>query len=154
MTRPYPMSLQAQIVDALKQSMIAKDADRTGTLRLIKAALGYAMIEKQVEALADADVLAVVQREAKKRKDAIDEYEKAGRPELAAKELAELKTISEFLPKQLSPEEVETLVRDAIAEVGATSKKDMGIVMKAAQAKAAGRADGKAISALVGRLLP
>jgi uncharacterized protein YqeY len=148
------MSLQSQIVDALKQSMIAKDADRTGTLRLIKAALGYAMIEKKVEALADADVLAVVQREAKKRKDAIDEYEKAGRPELAAKELAELKTISEFLPKQLSPEEVEALVRDAIAEVGATSKKDMGIVMKAAQAKAAGRADGKAISALVGRLLP
>jgi uncharacterized protein YqeY len=148
------MSLQSQIVDALKQSMIAKDADRTGTLRLIKAALGYAMIEKKVEALADADVLAVVQREAKKRKDAIDEYEKAGRPELAAKELAELKTISEFLPKQLSPEEVEALVRDAIAEVGATSKKDMGIVMKAAQAKAAGRADGKVISALVGRLLP
>lgn len=148
------MSLQSQIVDALKQSMIAKDADRTGTLRLIKAALGYAMIEKKVEALSDADVLAVVQREAKKRKDAIDEYEKAGRPELAAKELAELKTISEFLPKQLSPEEVEALVRDAIAEVGATSKKDMGIVMKAAQAKAAGRADGKAISALVGRLLP
>jgi uncharacterized protein YqeY len=148
------MSLQSQIVDALKQSMIAKDADRTGTLRLIKAALGYAMIEKKVEALGDADVLAVVQREAKKRKDAIDEYEKAGRPELAAKELAELKTISEFLPKQLSPEEVEALVRDAIAEVGATSKKDMGIVMKAAQAKAAGRADGKVISALVGRLLP
>jgi uncharacterized protein YqeY len=148
------MSLQSQIVDALKQSMIAKDADRTGTLRLIKAALGYAMIEKKVESLPDADVLAVVQREAKKRKDAIDEYEKAGRPELAAKELAELKTISEFLPKQLSPEEVEALVRDAIAEVGATSKKDMGIVMKAAQAKAAGRADGKAISALVGRLLP
>jgi uncharacterized protein YqeY len=148
------MSLQSQIVDALKQSMIAKDADRTGTLRLIKAALGYAMIEKKVETLGDADVLAVVQREAKKRKDAIDEYEKAGRPELAAKELAELKTISEFLPKQLSPEEVEALVRDAIAEVGATSKKDMGIVMKAAQAKAAGRADGKAISALVGRLLP
>lgn len=148
------MSLQSQIVDALKQSMIAKDADRTGTLRLIKAALGYAMIEKKVETLGDADVLAVVQREAKKRKDAIDEYEKAGRPELAAKELAELKTISEFLPKQLSPEEVEALVRDAIAEVGATSKKDMGIVMKAAQAKAAGRADGKVISALVGRLLP
>ena len=148
------MSLQSQIVDALKQSMIAKDADRTGTLRLIKAALGYAMIEKKVESLPDADVLAVVQREAKKRKDAIDEYEKAGRPELAAKELAELKTISEFLPKQLSPEEVEARVRDAIAEVGATSKKDMGIVMKAAQAKAAGRADGKALSALVGRLLP
>ena len=148
------MSLQSQIVDALKQSMIAKDADRTGTLRLIKAALGYAMIEKKVETLGDADVLAVVQREAKKRKDAIDEYEKAGRPELAAKDLAELKTISAFLPKQLSPEEVEALVRDAIAEVGATSKKDMGIVMKAAQAKAAGRADGKAISALVGRLLP
>jgi len=148
------MSFQARITDALKQSMLAKDAERTGTLRLIKAAIGYAQIEKKVDVLADADVLAVVQREAKKRKDAIDEYEKAGRAELAAKEQSELKVIAEFLPQPLSTEEVEALVRAAIAEVGATSKKDMGLVMKAAQAKAAGRADGKALSAVVGRLLP
>lgn len=148
------MSFQARITDALKQSMLAKDAERTGTLRLIKAAIGYAQIEKKVDVLPDADVLAVVQREAKKRKDAIDEYEKAGRAELAAKEQSELKVIAEFLPQPLSTEEVEALVRAAIAEVGATSKKDMGLVMKAAQTKAAGRADGKALSAVVGRLLP
>ena len=148
------MSLQPRINDALKQSMIAKDADRTGTLRLVKSALGYFQIEKKTESLTDADVVTVLQREAKKRKDAIDEYEKAGRPELAAKEASELKVIAEFLPQPLSVEEVEALVRAAITEVGATSKKDMGLVMKAAQAKAAGRADGKALSALVTKLLP
>lgn len=148
------MSLQPRINDALKQSMIAKDADRTGTLRLVKSALGYFQIEKKAESLTDADVMTVLQREAKKRKDAIDEYEKAGRPELAAKEAAELKVIAEFLPQPLTAEEAEALVRAAIAEVGATSKKDMGVVMKAAQAKAAGRADGKVLSGLVSRLLP
>jgi len=148
------MSLQPRITDALKQSMIAKDADRTGTLRLVKSALGYFQIEKKSDSLTDADVMIVLQREAKKRKDAIDEYEKAGRPELAAKEASELKVIAEFLPQPLSAEEVEALVRAAIVEVGATSKKDMGLVMKAAQAKAAGRADGKALSALVTKLLP
>ncbi len=134
--------------------MIAKDADRTGTLRLVKSALGYFQIEKKSDSLTDADVMIVLLREAKKRKYAIDEYEKAGRPELAAKEASELKVIAEFLPQPLSAEEVEALVRAAIVEVGATSKKDMGLVMKAAQAKAAGRADGKALSALVTKLLP
>ena len=138
----------------MKASMMAKNADRTGTLRMVKSALGYVQIEKKVEVLPDADVTAVLQREAKKRRDAITEYEKAGREELVAKERAELLVIEEFLPKALSAEELEALVRAAIAEVGATSKKDMGAVMKAAQAKAAGRADGKVLSGLVGRLLP
>ena len=97
---------------------------------------------------------AVLQREAKKRRDARDEYERGGRPELAAKEAAELVVIEEFLPKALSAEELEALVRAVIAETGATSKKDMGAVMKAAQARAAGRADGKVLSGIVGRLLP
>lgn len=148
------MNLQTRLTDALKQSMLAKDAERTGTLRLVKAALGYAQIEKKTDTLPDADVLAVLQKEAKKRKDAIDEYEKGGRGELAAKEAAELKVIAEFLPQPLGAEEIEALVKAAIAEVGATSKKDMGVVMKAATAKAGGRADGKALSAVVGRLLP
>ena len=139
---------------ALKASMLAKDADRTGALRMLKSAVGYAQIEKKVDPLPDADVLAVVQKEAKKRRDSIEEFDRGGRAELAAKERAELKVLEEFLPKQLSPEETEELVKAAIAEVGATSKKDMGAVMKAAQAKAAGRADGKVMSALVGKLLP
>jgi uncharacterized protein YqeY len=148
------MMLQEKLVAELKASMMAKNTDRTGTLRMVKSALGYVQIEKKVEVLPDADVTAVLQREAKKRRDAIAEYEKAGREELVAKERAELLVIEEFLPKALSAEELETLVKAAIAEVGATSKKDMGAVMKAAQAKAAGRADGKVLSGLVGRLLP
>jgi len=147
------MTLQEKLVAELKSSMLAKNADRTGTLRMVKSALGYLQIEQKVDSLSDAEVTSVLQREAKKRRDAIDEYGRAVRPELAAKELAELKVIEEFLPKALGPEELEALVKAAISEVGATSKKDMGAVMKAAQAKAAGRADGKSLSVLVGRLL-
>ena len=138
----------------IKASMLARNADRTGALRLLKSAVGYLQIEKKVDVLPDADVLAVVQKEAKKRRDSIEEFDRGGRAELAAKERAELKVLEEFLPKQLSPEETEELVKAAITEVGATSKTDMGAVMKAAQAKAAGRADGKVMSALVGKLLP
>jgi len=138
----------------LKASMLAKDAERTGALRMLKSAVGYVQIEKKVDVLPDADVLAVVQKEAKKRRDSIEEFDRGGRAELAAKERAELKVLEEFLPKQLSSEETEELVKAAIAEVGATSTKDMGAVMTAAQAKAAGRADGKVMSALVGKLLP
>ena len=148
------MTLTEKITAELKASMLAKDADRTGALRMLKSAIGYAQIEKKVEPLPDADALTVVQKEAKKRRDAIAEFERGGRAELAAKEAAELKVLEEFLPKQLSAEELEALVKAAIAEVGATSKKDMGTVMKAAQAKAAGRADGKTLSGLVNRLLP
>lgn len=148
------MSLQEKLVAELKAAMLAKDADRTATLRLVKSALGYVQIEKKTDSLSDAEVTAVLQREAKKRRDAMAEYDRGGRPELVAKEQGELKIIEEFLPQGLSPEELETLVKGVIAEVGATSKKEMGLVMKAAQAKAAGRADGKAISALVSRLLP
>jgi uncharacterized protein YqeY len=148
------MTLVEKINAELKASMLARDADRTGALRMLKSAIGYAQIEKKVEPLPDADALVVVQKEAKKRRDSSAEFERGGRPELAAKEAAELKVLEEFLPKQLSPEELETLVKAAIAEAGATSKKDMGAVMKIAQAKAAGRADGKALSGLVNRLLP
>jgi uncharacterized protein YqeY len=148
------MSLQQRVNDELKSSMLARQTVRTGTLRMLKAALGYAQIEKKTETLPDADVMAVIQREAKKRRDAMDEFEKGGRAEMAANEKAELEVLSEFLPKALSAEELESLVRGVITEIGATSKKDMGAVMKAAQAKIDGRADGKSVSALVSRLLP
>ena len=148
------MTFLEKISAELKASMLARDADRTGALRMLKSAIGYVQIEKKTENLSDAELLAVVQREAKKRRDSIEEFDRGGRAELAAKERAELKVLEEFLPKQLSPEEMEALVKAAIAETGATSKKDMGAVMKAAQAKAAGRADGKALSGIVGKLLP
>ncbi len=148
------MTLLERLNAEIKQAMLAKDADRLGTLRLLKSAIGYAQIEKKNENLPDTDVVAIIQKEVKKRRDSIDQYEKGGRPELAAKEASEAIVLESFLPKQLSPEELEQLVKATIAEVGATSKKDMGAVMKAVQAKVAGRADGKSISGLVGKLLP
>lgn len=147
------MTTNEKLSAEIKAAMIAKDTVRLGTLRLLKSAVGYVQIEKKVETLSDADFLAVVQREAKKRKDSITQYEQGGRPELAAGEKAELAVLETFLPKALSAEELEALVRAAIQETGATSKAQMGLVMKAAQAKAAGRADGKAISTLVNSLL-
>ena len=148
------MSLQERLSQEIKSAMLAKDAERLGALRMLKSAIGYVLIEKKTETLADADFVSLVQKEVKKRRDSIEQFEKGGRPELAAKEKQEITVLEAFLPQALSPEELEKLVRDAIAETGATSKKDMGPVIKAVQAKAAGRADGKTISQLVGKLLP
>ena len=148
------MSLQERIQQDIKAAMLARDADKLGTLRLLKSALGYAQIEMKTDSLPDADVMAIIQREVKKRRDSAEQFTTGGRPELADKELKEIVVLETLLPKQLSAEELEQLVHATIQETGATSKKDMGAVMKAVQAKVAGRADGKTISGLVGRLLP
>lgn len=148
------MTLTERIQAEMKTAMLAKDAERLGTLRLLKSAIGYAQIEKKCDALPDADVIAIVQKEIKKRRDSIEQFTTGGRPELAEKESREIPVLELFLPKPLPPEELEQLVKAAIAAAGATSKKDMGPVIKAVQAEAAGRADGKTISSLVARLLP
>ena len=127
-------------------AMLAKNAERLNALRMLKSAIGYVQIEKKTEALSDADFTAVVQREVKKRRDSAEQFTSGGRPELAAKEQSEIAVLEIFLPKQLSPEELEAIVRTTIQEIGATDKKQMGAVMKAVQAKVAGRADGKTIS--------
>jgi uncharacterized protein YqeY len=148
------MSLQERISQEIKAAMLARDAERLSTLRMLKSALGYILIEKKTESLPDAEVVALVQKEVKKRHDSVEQFEKGGRPELAAKEKQEIAVLESFLPQPLSADVLEKLVRDTISELGATSKKDMGGVIKAVQAKAAGRADGKTISGLVGKLLP
>ncbi len=148
------MTLQERLSQEIKSAMLAKEADKLSTLRLLKSVIGYMLVERKTETLSDADFVGVVQKEVKKRRDAIEQFEKGGRPELAAKEKVEIGVLETFLPKALSPEELEQLVKATIAETGATSKKDMGPVIKAIQAKAAGRADGKTISGLVGKLLP
>lgn len=148
------MTLQERISQEIKAAMLAKDADRLSALRMLKSTLGYAQIERKTENLPDSDVVAIVQKEVKKRRDSIEQFEKGGRAELAAKEKQEILVLESFLPQPLSPEELEQLVKATIQELGATSKKDMGPVIKAVQAKAAGRADGKTVSGLVGKLLP
>ena len=148
------MSLQARLSQELKAAMLAKEADRLSTLRLLKSAVGYAQIERKTDNLSEADFVGLVQKEIKKRRDAIEQYEKGGRPELADKEKKEIPVLETFLPQPLSSAELEQLVKAAIQELGAATKKEMGPVIKAVQAKAAGRADGKSISAMVGKLLP
>ncbi len=135
--------------------MKARQAERLGVLRMLKAALKNAAIEKggPAVALEDADVIAVIRKQVKQRQDSIESFTKGGRPELAAKEQVEMEVLNAYLPQALSPEALAALVKEAIAESGATSKAQMGLVMKLAKEKAAGQADGKALSLEVQRQL-
>ncbi|KAB2660433.1 MAG: GatB/YqeY domain-containing protein [Verrucomicrobia bacterium] len=147
-------SMLDQLSAQIKAAMLARDADRLSTLRMLKSALGYLQIERKSEPLTDADFIAMVQREIKKRQDSITQFEQGGRMELAEKEKQEAIILQTFLPIPLTLLELEAMVVATIQTLGATGKKEMGAVIKSVQAQAAGRADGKSISALVGRLLP
>ena len=149
------MKFQERIDQDLKEAMKARQAERLAVMRMLKAALKNAAIEKggADAVLDDAEALAVVRKQVKQRQDSVEGFEKGGRPELAAKEKAEMEVLNAYLPKQLSPEELTAVVKAAIAEAGATSKAQMGAVMKIAQAKATGRADGRTLSQEVQKLL-
>jgi len=140
------MSLSEQIISDLTASMKAQDAQRTSTLRMVKAAMMNRKIEKGSE-LDDDEMQKLLRSLVKQRRDSIEQYEKAGRQELVDKEQAEIAVIEAYLPEAASQQEIDAAVRAAIAETGATSIKDMGRVMKAAQAALAGKnADGKLIA--------
>ena len=135
--------------------MREKNAAKLGVLRMLKAAMMNAAIEKGSDSkLSDADATQVIRKQVKQRQDSIESFEKGGRAELAAKEKEELSILQSYLPQQMSGDEISKIVRETIAEVGATSKAQMGAVMKALQAKVAGRADGKTLSAEVQKQLP
>jgi uncharacterized protein YqeY len=143
------MSLSKQIVSDLTAAMKAQDAGRTSTLRMVKAAMMNRQIEKGGE-LDDDDMQKLLRSLVKQRRDSIEQYEKAGRQELVEKEQAEIEVIETYLPQAASQAEIEAAVAAAIAETGATSMKDMGKVMKSAQAALAGKnADGKQVSETV-----
>lgn len=147
------MTLQERIDNDLKEAMRAKDAGRLGVLRMLKSAMKYAAIEKSDVGLDDAAASQVIRKQVKQRQDSIESFEKGGRPELAAKEKEELEILNAYLPRGLSADELAALVRETISEVGATSKAQMGAVMKALQPKVAGRADGRTLSAEVQKQL-
>jgi uncharacterized protein len=147
-----PMNLTAKIDRDIKEAMKAKEVDRLGALRMLKSSLKYAVIEKGAGSepdLADADVISVIRKRVKQCQDAVDGFIKGGRAEQAAKEKEEIALLESYLPASLPAEELAALVREAIAETGATGKAQMGAVMKAVMAKAAGRTDGKAVNAEV-----
>lgn len=132
----------------LKDAMKARDTVALTTLRALKTALTNAAIESgnKDNVVSDADALALVRKQIKQRNDSIEQFESAGRAELADNEKAEIVVLEKYLPAALSAEEVSTIVADAISETGASSRADMGKVMKIVQEKVAGRADGKALS--------
>jgi len=142
-------SLKETIINDLTAAMKAKDAARVGVLRMVKAALMNRFIEKGGE-LTDEEAAKTLNSLVKQRRDSIEQYEKAGRTELAAKEAAEIEFIEVYLPKAASQDEIKAAVAAAVAETGALSMKEMGAVMKAALAHLAGKtADGKLVSEAV-----
>ena len=149
------MTLQQRVDSDLKEAMRAKNATKLNVLRMLKSALKYAAIAKSdAEAeLSDAEAVQVIRKQAKQRQDSIESFEKGGRAELAEKEKEELAILNTYLPQGMTPDELAKVVRETIAELGATSKAQIGAVMKALQAKVGGRADGKTLSSEVQKQL-
>jgi uncharacterized protein YqeY len=146
------MDLKTQLNDAMKQAMKANDDVARRTTRMALAGIKQAEVDKRIT-LDDAAVIALLQKEIKNRREAVEEAKKANRSDLVADNEAEIKVLERFLPKGMSPEELRALAQAAIAETGASSQADMGKVMKILMPKVAGRAAGDQISAVVKELL-
>lgn len=146
-------SLKARVQADLHDAMRAREKVRAGTLRMVLTAVTNEEVSGEHRELSDDEVLKVIGKEAKKRREAATAYAEAGRGELVAQEEAELGILETYLPAQLGDEELRSLVADAVAETGATGMAQMGQVMKVAQAKVAGRADGGRVAALVKEIL-
>jgi uncharacterized protein YqeY len=146
------MHPKEQIQEDLKTAMKAGDTRRREVLRLMMAAFKQVEVDRRIE-LSESDAVGVLMNEAKKRREAIDEMDRAGRTDLADQERYELGVIEAYLPKQLGHDEIVPLVREAIQEVGATSPKDMGRVMQVLMPRIKGQADGKLVNAIVRDML-
>jgi len=144
--------IKEKLMEDLKNAMKDKNLVRKNTVQMIRAAVLQVEKDKQIE-LTDEQVIEIIAKEAKKRKDAEKDFENSGREDLIKQNKEELEIISEYLPKQLTVEEIEAVVKEVIKETGATTMKDMGNVMKIAKEKVGAAADGKALSDAVKRLL-
>src|SRR5581483_1391998 len=149
------MTLEQRVDADLKEAMRAKETTKLGVLRMLKSAMKYAAIAKSgAEAdLNDAEAAQVIRKQVKQRQDSIESFEKAGRAELVEKEKEEMAILNDYLPQPMSADEISKIVHETIAETGATSRAQMGAVMKTLQVKVAGRVDGKALSAEVQKQL-
>lgn len=146
------MNLSDRLNEDMKQAMKDKDKFRLSVIRMVRAAIKNIEID-QKRTLEDSEVLDILQREVKQRKDSLQEFTKAGRDELAADVQAEIAVISHYLPQQMSEEEIKAVVQQTIQEVGASSKADMGKLMGVLMPKVKGRADGRLVNQLVQQLL-
>ncbi|MEK0313004.1 MULTISPECIES: GatB/YqeY domain-containing protein [unclassified Cohnella] len=146
------MNLADRLNEDMKQAMRAQDKFRLTTIRMVRAAVKNQEIELR-RPLEDNEVIEILSREVKQRKDSLQEFGKAGRDDLATAVASEIDIISEYLPTQLDEEEIKTLVTQTIQETGASSKADMGKLMGALMPKVKGRADGKLVNQIVQQLL-
>ncbi len=146
------MGLKAQLLQDMKEAMRAKDKVKLSTIRMINSLIKNAEIEKRGE-LTDDEIIQLLVKYAKQRKEAIEMYEKGGRQDLVEKEKAELAVVESYLPKQMSEEEIRELVKEAIEATGASSPKDIGKVMQHVMPKVKGRADGSVVNKIVREML-
>ncbi len=143
------MSLKEKILADLKTSMLAKDSARTGVVRFLQSAVKNREIELRPQEITDDEILSVIKKLVKQRKESIEQFQQAGRKDLVDQESGELTILEAYLPAQMGREEIEKIVLAAIAKTGAKGPKDMGLVMKEVQAVAAGKADNKIVSEVV-----
>ena len=142
-----------QIELDLRNAMKDKNEVKLGTIRMLKAAIKNKEIEKKVKSLAEPDLLEVIQKQVKQRKDSIADFEKAKRQDLVDKEASEIKVLEQYLPKQLTEAELKVLIQKAVQTVGAKTKADMGKVMKEVMPQVTGKADGKQVNQILSALL-
>lgn len=147
------MGLREQLREDLKAAMRAQDATRRGTIRMLEAAIKNAEIEKRGKELEDPDILAILQRQLKQRRDSIEQFERGGRKDLADIERAEIEVIRAYLPEQLSEDDIEAAAKRIIGQTGATGPGDRGKVMGPLMQELRGKADGSAVNSVVSRLL-
>lgn len=143
------MELREKIMADIKSAMIAKDSVKLNTLRFLNSAIKNKEIDSRPEPITPEDIVGVIKKLVKQRKESIDQFTTAGRMDLADQESAELKVLEAYMPSQMTKEQIEVMVTDIIAATGAKTIKDMGTVMKEAQAKSAGNADGKILSEVI-----
>lgn len=147
------MTIEEKIDNEYKTSLKAKDAIKVSTLRMLKAEINNVKLNQSKPELKEADVIKIVHRQIKQHKDSIEQFEKGNRTDLAEKEKKELAILSDYMPEQLSEDELKKIITETIKELEATTKKDMGKVIKAVMGKAKGKADGKAVSQIVSQML-
>ena len=143
------MLLEEKIMNDYKQAMKDKDALKASALSFLRSQLQYAMIDKKLDKLPDSDVIAVIKKQLKQHLDSIEQFEKGNRADLAQKEKAEAEILKNYLPREMSREELGGLIEKTVQETGAKSIKDMGAVMKVLLERLAGRCDNKLVSDLV-----
>lgn len=146
------MSLSQKIIEDLKKAMKAKDTTRVSCLRMLKTALKNKQVEKGRD-LEDKEIQAVISSLVRKAKEAAKEFTEGNRPDLAAKEEGEIKIYYEYLPEQLTPADIEKILKEVISESSATGMKDLGTVMKAAMSRMGGQAQGKEVNEIARKLL-